>query len=243
MGVETIVIVGVLAALTSAITAILGFGGGIIMIAVLLMVVEPIVAIPLHAAIQVASNGSRAVVRRKDVDWRIVGWSSLLLLPAGALTLPLVRSAPEHVLQIAIALAVLAATWLPRQLDRPMRPPSRAGWVGLGGVFGALNPVVGATGPLAAPFLRAGTTDRMGFVGTFAVSQTIGHLVKIVLFAAVGLLPFAQAPLAAVGIAGVVVGTWVGSRILDRMSEHRFDRLYLLAITAVCLWLLVDALL
>jgi uncharacterized membrane protein YfcA len=240
--VGTVLLVGGCALLTSALTAILGFGGGVVLLAVLVAFVEPLVAIPLHAAIQIVSNGTRTIVRRRDVDWAIVGRTSLLLLPAGALTLPLARRAPEAVLQVAIALAVLAATWLPRRWSRPLPAPSPWGWVGLGGVFGALNPVVGATGPLAAPFFRAGTRDRLGFVGTFAGSQVAGHLAKLVLFGSVGLLPLAEAPAAAAGIAGVVVGTWIGSAILDRMSEHRFDRLYLVAITAVAVWLLVDAL-
>jgi len=242
MGAETVLLVGALAFATSVLTAVLGFGGGIVLLAMLLTVVEPLVAIPLHAAIQLVSNGTRTVVRRRDVDWRIVGWTSVLMLPAGALTLPLAQRAPADVLQVVIALAVLAATWLPERFDRPIPPPDRRGWLGLGAVLGALNPVVGATGPLAAPFLRAGTADRLGFVGTFAASQLVGHAVKLVLFGSVGLLPVAQAPAAAVGIIGVVTGTWLGSRVLDRMPERRFDRLYLGAITLVAAWLLFDAL-
>ena len=141
----------------------------------------------------------------------------------------------------AMRLRVLAATWLPERRSRPLPAPSPWGWVGLGGVLGALNPVVGATGPLAAPFFRAGTPDRLGFVGTFAGSQVVGHVAKLVLFGSVGLLPVAQAPAAAAGIVGVVAGTWLGSAVLDRMSERRFDRIYLVAITAIALWLLADA--
>ena len=241
MGLETVLIVGVCALATSALTAVLGFGGGIVLLAVLVAFVDPLVAIPLHAAIQVVSNGTRTVVRHRDVDWSIVWKSSLLLLPAGALTLPLARQAPEAALQALIAVAVLAATWLPEWLARPFRPPGTGGWIGLGGVIGALNPVVGATGPLAAPFFRAGTSDRLGFVGTFAATQVSGHLAKLVLFGVVGLLPASQAPAAAAGIAGVIAGTWLGSRFLDRMPERRFDRIYLTAITVVALWLLVDA--
>lgn len=234
-------LVGACAFATSALTAVLGFGGGIVLLAVLVAFVDPLVAIPLHAAIQVVSNGTRTVVRRRDVDWRIVWRTSLLLLPAGALTLSLARQASDAVLQAAIAVAVLAATWLPVWFSRPLPAPSPRAWIGIGGVLGALNPVVGATGPLAAPFFRAGTADRLGFVGTFAASQVAGHLAKLVLFGSVGLLPVTQAPAAAAGIVGVIAGTWVGSRILDRMPERRFDRIYLVAITLVSAWLLVDA--
>jgi uncharacterized protein len=108
-GAEVVLVAGGALA-TSALTAVLGFGGGIVFLALLLLVVDPVVAIPLHAAIQVTSNGTRTVIRRHDVDWGIVARSSLLLLPAGALTVPLARTAPEAVLQVAIAVTVLVFT-------------------------------------------------------------------------------------------------------------------------------------
>lgn len=234
-------LVGAAALLTSGLTAVLGFGGGIVLLALLLLVVEPIVAIPLHAAIQVVSNGTRTVIRRHEVDWRIVGYGSLLLLPAGALTVPLAEAAPEAALQAAIATAVLAATWIPERTSLDLPAPTAAGWVGIGAVLGALNPLVGATGPLVAPFYRAAGRTRQAFVGTFAGAQVSGHLAKIVLFGAAGLAPTDHLPTIAVGIAGVVIGTHLGSALLDRLSEQRFRTLYLWAITAVAVVLLVDA--
>lgn len=241
MDVGTLLLVGLGAVATSALTAVLGFGGGIVLLAVLLLFLDPLVAIPLHAAIQICSNGTRTVIRRRDVEWGIVARSSLLLLPAGALTVRLATAAPEDGLQAAIAVTVLAATWIPETAKRPLPAPGPAGWVAVGGVLGALNPLVGATGPLVAPLYRAASRTRQAFVGTFAASQVAGHAAKLAVFGAAGLAPTDHVPAAAVGIAGVVVGTQLGSRVLDRLSEARFRRLYLVAITVVALHLLVDA--
>lgn len=235
-------LVGVTALGTSALTAVLGFGGGVVLLALMLLFLDPVVAIPLHAAIQVASNGTRTVIRRHDVDWGIVARSSLLLLPAGALTVGVARSAPDGVLQLAIAVTVLVATWVPERTALEVPAPSPAGWVGVGAVAGALNPLVGATGPLFAPLFRAASTTRQRFVGTFAGTQVAGHLAKIVLFGAAGLAPTGKVSLVAAGIAGVVTGTELGSRVLDRIDEARFRTLYLASITAVALYLVVDGL-
>jgi uncharacterized protein len=89
--------------------------------------------------------------------------------------------------------------------------PGPVGWIGVGAVAGALNPLVGVTGPLFAP-----------------------------LFKAAGLAPTGHLPTVAAGIVGVVVGTELGSRLLDRLSEQRFRSLYLVAITAVAAYLVVD---
>lgn len=243
MDVDVVILVGLGAALTSALTAILGFGGGVVLLALLLLVVEPAVAIPVHAAIQVVSNGTRTVIRRHDVDWSIVVRASALLLPAGAITVSLVVRTPEAVLQALIAVTVLVATWVPERRGRALPAPTPRGWVAVGAVTGALNPVVGATGPLVAPLFRAASATRMGFVGTFAATQVTGHAAKLVLFGAAGLAPREHLVTIGVGIIGVVVGTKVGSEVLDRMSEAHFRGLYLAAITTVSLYLLADALL
>ncbi|MBK5222431.1 MAG: sulfite exporter TauE/SafE family protein [Acidimicrobiia bacterium] len=238
----TVVLVGIGALATSALTAVLGFGGGMVLLAILLFFVDPLVAIPLHAAIQVVSNGTRTVIRRHDVEWSIAVPASALMLPAGALAMPLVVRAPEALLQGAIAVTVLLATWVPERTSLELAAPSRRGWLGVSAVIGALNVVVGATGALQPPLFRAATSSRLGFVGTFAATQVAGHAAKIVLFGIAGLAPTRFAPAAVAGIVGVIAGTHLGSRALDRMPEERFRRLYLGAITAVGAYLLIDAL-
>ena len=233
--------VAVAALLTSALTAVVGFGGGVVLLAVLLVFVDPVVAIPLQAAIQLISNGTRTLIRRDDVEWRITWPASALLLPAGAIAIPLVVRTPTAALQALIAVAVLAATWVPERTTIEVPALSTRGWLGLGAVIGALNVIVGATGPLQAPFLRAGTNSRLEFVGSFAAVQVAGHLCKIILFGIAGFALGDYWGAALAGMVGVVIGTNVGSRLLDRMPEALFRRLYLVAITLVCVYLLADA--
>lgn len=234
-------LIGLVALITSALTAVLGFGGGIVLLALLVLFVDPVVAIPLHAAIQVVSNGTRTVIRRRDVDWAVVSRFSLLVLPAGALVVPLVTRAPQAALQAAIAITVLVATWLPERTGVALPRPSAPLLIGAGAVIGGLNVAVGATGHLQAPLFRAGTSTRMAFVGTFAASQTVGHLVKIALFGLAGFAPTRYLAAAGFGVVGVIAGTHLGSRALDRMPDAHFARLYLVAITGVSAYLLVDA--
>src|SRR5688572_4951763 len=98
-----------------------------VLLAILLFFVDPLVAIPLHAAIQVVSNGTRTIIRRHDVDWSITVRASVLLLPAGALAMPLVVRAPAALLQGAIAVTVLLATWVPERTRFDLPAPSRRG--------------------------------------------------------------------------------------------------------------------
>ena len=110
-------LVAIAALVGSAITAIAGLGGGILLLSVLLQFLDPLEAIPIHAVIQLASNSSRAVMLRDDVDWAVVKRFALLLLPAGLAGLLVAEAFPVAVGRIFIALlaigvaSVLLGTW------------------------------------------------------------------------------------------------------------------------------------
>ena len=80
-------------------------------------------------------------------------------------------------------------------------------------------------------------------VATFAMAQTFGHLAKIVLFAGDGFAYGNQLSLMVVGAASVVAGTWFGTRVLKRLSEVFFGRLFRIALTVITLRVLLVAVL
>ncbi len=230
------------ALLTSILSAILGMAGGITLLAVMLLFLEPLAAVPVHGAIQLVSNGSRTAIQRRHVEWGLLGSYAVLLVPMSAVGLALARSLPPQTARVLIGVFVLVAVWAPHWLfirTDPDRMTPRRRFFLLGGVIGLLNPTVGATGVLQAPFFLKLGISRQGVVGTQAACQTLGHLVKIALFGLAGFafLEFA-APLLLL-CASVVVGTWIGSRILGRVSEEVFVQLYRGVVTLVALRLVV----
>ena len=73
----TIVSAGGLVALsffTSALTAAVGIGGGLVLLAVMASFLPPLVVLPVHGIVQLGSNGGRAVVMRPHIDWQITGY-------------------------------------------------------------------------------------------------------------------------------------------------------------------------
>jgi len=79
---------------TSTVSGVIGLAGGMLLLSALLLVFDPVVAIPLHGAVQLVSNGSRAWFQRPHVRWDAVVRFVWPLLPAGALGLSLLRSIP-----------------------------------------------------------------------------------------------------------------------------------------------------
>jgi len=227
---------------TSILSAIIGMAGGIVLLSIMLLFFDPLIAIPLHGVVQLVSNSTRAVVQRSHVQWKIIRSYFLLLLPMSFVGLEIAQALSPPVARFLIGAFVLFATWFPAALLLGAHPeridPSRRFLV-LGGVVGTVNMTVGATGPLIAPFfLNLGLT-RQSIVGTKAAAQMLGHTAKFIVFGVAGFAyPAYALPLALLcGI--VVLGTWVGSKLLDHVSETLFIRLYKTTLTLVAARLVI----
>jgi uncharacterized membrane protein YfcA len=231
------------AALVSAtMSGVVGFGGGVVLLGVLLLFLPPLEAIPVHGAIQIFSNSTRGYTLRAHIDRSILKYHLVLLIPGSLLGLAVAASVPVDLGRALIGVFALVATWRPRwitpQLERPL--PARS-FLGVGALQGFVNLPLGATGPLVTPFFKISTSTRHAFVATFAATQTAGHLVKVGVF---GLDDFnfgSQVPAILVGAVSVVIGTMIGTRLLGRVSEEVFRRVFLTAITIISLRLIINA--
>ncbi len=224
--------------MTAGVSAVLGMAGGIMLLAVMLLFLDPVVAIPIHALVQLTSNSSRTVIHARSVRRDLLYPFVIFLLPAGALTLPLVQHAPADGLRLGIGLFVLIATWRKSWLllgVDPERIPMRPRFALIGAAAGAIGPLVGATGPFIAPFFLGIGLTRFELIGTKAACQATGHLAKMVLFGIAGFAFLEYANLM-IGMAiSVIVGTWLGTRLLEHLDDARFTQLYKLTLTAVAL--------
>src|SRR6185369_7045115 len=69
--VAILALLAISALVTSFISGILGMAGGMILMGILLAVMPVPVAMMMHGITQLASNGWRALMWRREVDWRI----------------------------------------------------------------------------------------------------------------------------------------------------------------------------
>ncbi|MBW2401990.1 MAG: sulfite exporter TauE/SafE family protein [Deltaproteobacteria bacterium] len=205
-----IAILAVAAFATSMLSAIVGMAGGIVLLSVMLLFLEPLVAIPLHGVVQLASNSSRTWVQRKHVRWPIIGAYCLLLVPMSFVGLRIAETLSPPVARLLIGGFVLIATWMPSLL------------------------LMGS-----APFFLNLGLKRQGIIGTKAAAQALGHLVKIAVFAIAGFAFSEYALVLLLLSAMVVAGTWAGSQVLESVNELWFKRLFKTVLTLVALRLVI----
>jgi uncharacterized membrane protein YfcA len=230
---------------TAILSALVGLAGGMTLLTVMLWFLPPLAAIPLHGAIQLISNLSRTLIQREHARYDLLWWYGLPLLPMGVLGLLAAKRIPETALEAAIGVFVLVATWRPAllSLGAHLGGGLRARFLALGVVSGFLNVTIGATGPFVAPFFLNLGLPRQAVIGSQAGVQALGHVVKILLYAGFGFAFADHWPLVACAGASALAGTWVGSRLLDRVSERWFTRLYKGVLTALALQLVIGAVL
>lgn len=238
LSVPIFILLVAMAALTSLLTAALGAGGGVMLLAVMAQVLPPVVIIPLHGIVQLGSNVGRGLMAWRHIDWRTLGaFVPGALVGAGLGALVLVRL-PPAMLYACIALFILYLCWGPKLPKLVLGP---AGTAVAGALTTFLTLFAGATGPLVAAFIKQIHADRFRTVATFATAMSIQHVLKVGVFAQAGFDLMPWFALWAAMIAGGAIGTWVGLRLLKRLQDHHFSMLFNLILTALAVRLLWQA--
>ena len=206
---------------TSVISGLVGMAGGVVLMAILINILPVSSAMVLHGITQFTANGSRTLILRRFLLWRLLpgylvgatvavaGFSALLFVPDASVVLILVGLFPW----IARLQPKVSALNITRPLSSVV--------CGLSVTSAQL--LAGAAGPLLDMFYLNSGLDRQTIVANKAMTQTLGHLLRILYYGAIisveTVLPnwlFATAAIAA------VLGTRVGTWLLSRWDDERF---------------------
>lgn len=227
---------------TSTISGVFGMAGGLILLALLLLILPVGTAIAVQGAIQIIANGSRAWMSRAYIDWRILGTLLLGLLAAGVL-LWIVRYSPSlATVYIAIGLMPILvwipAGWLQLDASKPLHAFA-CGFLG-----GGLNLAVGVSGPTVDIFFIRTTLDRRTIVATKAAMQVMSHAAKVVFYLQATLV-LSGWEWGAVALAApfAIAGTSAGYAVLQRMSDVNFKMWMRWLVTAIGGYYLVQGVL
>lgn len=224
---------------TAFLTASVGVGGGVFLLATLSLVMPAAAIIPVHGLVQFGTNGNRALMLWRHIHWRTLLWFAPgAVLGAGLASLFLMElSLP--LLQLAIACFILYLCWGPR-LPKLLLGDRSTLVAGLLTTF--ISHFVGATGPLVAAFIKQKHADqRQTSVATFAATMVLQHAPKAVVYGAAGFVFSEWLGLVALMILAGALGTRLGLMQLARLTDRRFTLLFNTVLTLLCLRLLWQA--
>ncbi|HXG28011.1 MAG TPA: TSUP family transporter [Nevskiales bacterium] len=210
--------------ITAFLSGIFGMLGGVVLLGLLLAVLPVPAAMSLHAVTQMASTGWRAWLWRRYVRWQVLPGYAAGSLASFALFTALGLVLGKAWVYLGLGLtpflaAALPVRWAPDITRRGM--PLLCGALVTG-----LQLLAGVAGTLLDVFFLRSNLDRRTVVATKALTQVLGHGLKLAYFAPLAMTEGegVAGALYAVAIVCALAGNSLGQRLLERMSDRQFRR-------------------
>lgn len=200
----------------------------------LLRVVVPAANVPAALSVgTTASSLSRLVLMRGSVRWDVVRRFVPAALPMAALGAWLLTLFPAVYVELLLACFLLSN--LPSLFRTPVRaivPLSPAWLPALGATAGLLSGFTGAVGLVFNGFYRRMGLDPREIVATRAANEVLIHALKLVLYAAFGLLPEPAFVAGAIVAAAALIASFLTRRLLPLLDERLFGMIGRIAMAA-----------
>ena len=213
--------------ITSFISAIVGLGGGVILLGIFALVLDPIAIIPVHGVVQAASNAGRLITLIGRVHTPIIipfMLGSLFGATMGGFTFAQIN---PNFIKLFVGLFIILTVL-------KLFPAIKTKHLALVGVVSSfLTILVGGAGSFAAAVVNSIRLEKLAHIATLAFMLLIQHFMKVIVF---GFLGFAFAPYAS--LIGFMVlsgfmGTLLGRLVVVRLDEEIFRKV--LNIFLICL--------
>jgi uncharacterized membrane protein YfcA len=229
---------GLISFFTSAIAGVIGFGGGMLLIAVLPLFLNPSLIVPIHGITQLASNSSRMIFSFKNVQWvllpKFLAGSLIGIFIFGFL---LSNISTEYV-PIGIGLYIILNLWSMR-FTKFIKKYENYYLIGL--LQTGLGLIVGATGPLSLAVLTKELKSKDEIIATSSMFMTISHLAKIPVFLALGVSLLGHFNLLMYMILGSILGSFIGTRLRLVSNNDKLILIIKILLTFMALKMLVTA--
>jgi len=222
--------------ITSSISAVIGMGGGIILLGIMAMIIpEGYMVIALHGIIQLISNTTRTYVFKKHLKNDLIKQFSIgAFLGVGISVVIIfilmhffeVSSANDIKVEMLKPLIGIFIIWYLFFKKKSLKKKSNS-FVKVGGIAGLSSIFIGAVGPLIAPFFLNRSLTKENIIANKAACQMITHSSKIPLFIFLFNVNYIQEYKILVPLtAAVFIGTNFGKYILNFIPEKLFNKLF-----------------
>ena len=227
---------GIVTFFTSTIAAIVGLGGGMMLITILPSFLPINALIPVHGLTQMTSNLSRAVFGYKDVQYEVIPKFLLgSFLGIGIFASILNFISLEYV-PLFIGVYILLSLWSEKFNEKIKRYESYF----LAGFFQTgLSIIVGATGPLTMTLLLKDYKNKDEVVATSAALMSLSHILKVFVFMYFGFVFFDYIGIIIAMVIGAIAGSWVGTKLRNIIDGKKFTIILKVLLTALAIKVIV----
>ena len=190
-------------------------------------------AMVLHGIAQAFSNGSRFWLYRRHIKWRVLTFYCI-----GALSVFSAFSFIQFVPHIGLVFILIGifpfvALLLPKQINLNIERPSTS--MSSGVTVTVAQMLAGASGPVLDIFYSKSTMSKEEVLGTKAVTQTVGHALKLFYYLNIMTISAKTIPVwvPPAVITAAIVGNYVGSFFVEKITDETFKRIGRYVITLI----------
>lgn len=209
-----------------AVSAAAGFGGSLVLVPVLALVLGSKEGLALAALLLACNNVAKVVAYRRTLPLRRSAVLVVLVMVGAGTGATLFTRASGEVVSVAVILSFALTFWLER---RPTGGRARLRTVNgplLAWASGALSGFSGTSGPLKGVAVRSARLDRAHTVGCLCLLSLAGDVTKAAVFTEAGLLTGDSYRIAAAALPLMVVATAFGKRCNQRLGERGYRQLF-----------------
>ena len=219
--------------ITATLSGIFGMGGGLLLMAIYVLLLPVSSAMVLHGITQLVSNGFRCFLLRKHIHWPVipyyVGGALVSVMLVWVTTLSLNK--PATLLALGL---IPSLNFVPKLPALDFMKPRHAFSCGI--IVAGAQMTAGVSGALLDVFFLKTPLNRHQVVATKALTQSMGHLAKTLYFGS--LLSAGSGEGIPIWVVPVVIisamaGTAVGRAILEKLSETGFRKASTALVTAI----------
>ena len=243
-----LIILIIAAFITSSISAVLGMGGGIILLGIMAIIIpEGYMVIALHGIIQLVSNTTRTYVFRNNLKKNLIKEFSIgafigvivsILIIVALIYFFQVSSANQIKVDFLKPMIGIFILWY-LFLKGPKKERKIKTFIPVGTISGLSSIFVGATGPLIAPFFLSRNLVKEEIIANKAACQMITHLTKIPLFIYFFNVRYIEEYSILIPLTlSVFIGTNFGKRLLAFIPERLFKKLFKTALFIIAIKLI-----
>tara|TARA_B110000240_G_scaffold111980_1_gene125795 strand:+ start:247 stop:978 length:732 start_codon:yes stop_codon:yes gene_type:complete len=219
---------------TSIISGVLSMAGGMILMGVFGFFLSVPAAMVLHGIAQTFSNGSRVWLYRRHIKWRVLGYYSIGAFAVLGLFAKLTFVPSIGLVFILIGCFPFLALTLPTTINLDMERGPVSFFSGI--IVTTAQMLAGASGPVLDIFYVKSEMSKEAILGTKAVTQTLGHILKLIYYAIImtiasDLIPVWVIPAV---VAAAILGNYCASLLVTRMSDHQFKKIGRYVIRFIC---------
>ena len=207
-----------LCATTSALTAVIGVGGGMTLLATLPNVLAPNLVIPIHGATQLISNLSRLAL-----DWRLAAWHLIVPFLPGAvvgavLGFLLLDGFSFEYLPLILGVFILLVTWT-KLVQRSGVLFNNMTMLGI--FLTSTSLFIGSMGLILPSVLLHQGLKKDEAIITQSAMMAIMHSFKVVAYVLAGFAFWRYGSMMVMMLSGSVLGSYVGKFLRGRVNEAR----------------------